>query len=246
MEKRCLVIGLGVFGKSIASGLVSKGLEVTGVDIVEKPLRESKSFLNDQLKLLDASIEINLRPLEIASYDYCFVCIGANMEANILTTLHLNELGAKKIIGRSNSQAHEKILRKIGIYKIVSPEIDMGTQIVTDITSSIESYTPLGGGLVMFETPIPPKMIGKTLAGLSLRTKHRVNLLWTKKNPLFVDSEGISSTTQRDVETTPIDYVFNEYDIIILLGKQENISNFLNYFSAEDNIMKSNLKALKN
>ena len=221
----CLIIGLGVFGKSLAKNLKKQNINVIGVDTDEKVLKESEQFLDQTIKT-DGTIEDNLRILGVDNFDYTFVTIGSNMEASLIITLHLKNLGAKKIIARSNSNEHSLILEQIGATKVVTPEIETGERLAEEITSSFETIMTFSENFAVIQTEVPRQMIGKTLKDTDLRKKYKITILTVKSQEPFVDQEGEDTTEEVEIIPDP-DYRFKKFDRIFIIGKMFNIKTFL-------------------
>ena len=64
------------------------------------------------------------------------MAIGENIQASILTTLILKELGVNTITVKAQNDYHEKVLAKIGADHIVHPERDMAKRIAHNIVSN--------------------------------------------------------------------------------------------------------------
>lgn len=230
----CLVIGLGVFGKALAENLKNQGAIVVGLDLDEKNLRESERFL-DQTVRADATIENNLRNLGIENFDYVFVCIGEHMQASLMVTLHLNNLGANKVVARSNSLEHSLILQKLGANQVITPEIETGRRLAHEISSSFESFMKLSGDIAVVQIEVPERMVGKSLGELDLRQKYKINILTIKKNLPFINTKG-EETQLKNIEEMPSpDYYFNRFDRVYIMGTLNNIERFIQNFKAEDN-----------
>lgn len=225
----CLVIGLGVFGKAIVENLKNKGISVIGVDSNPKALQEIERVLDESI-LLDTTIEDQLRQVGIEHFDYCFVCIGEDMEANLMTTMHLSNLGASKIISRSKSKTHEVMLKKLGAYRIINPEMEIGTQLVQELTSELDYFVKLRGNMVLITIMVPETMIGKTIKEVAFRTNYQINILWIEKKIPFIDTNGKESVYYKPEEILNSGMIFNSYDKLTLLGSFHKIKKFLENF----------------
>ena len=232
MTLECLVIGLGIFGKSLAKNLKKQGAIVIGIDVNDKMIREMEKEI-DQVIKADASVENNLRALGVENFDYVFVCIGVHLEASLLTTLHLNNLGAKIIVARSNSKEHSLMLQRLGAHRVITPEIETGRRLAQQITSKFEAFIRISDNFVLVQVQIPEQMVGKTLKELNLRQKYKLNVLTIQKNTPFVDQNGEDVTLVDKEEVPSPDYRFNPFDKIYLMGDLKNIQRFLKNFSNE-------------
>ncbi|HCL55542.1 MAG TPA: potassium transporter Trk [Spirochaetia bacterium] len=224
-QTECLIIGLGVFGKSLAESLKKQQAIVVGVDINEKSLKENQKFL-DQIVRADATKEENLRVLGVDNFDYTFVCIGIDMQSNLIATLHLSNLGARRIIARSSSAEHSLILQKLGAHKVVRPEIETGERLSYEIISRFDHFIKFSENLAVVQLEVPEKMWGKNLKEMDLRKKYKINLISIKRNEPFVNSDG-EDTVLKDLETVPDpDYRFKKFDKIYLVGDVSNLQRF--------------------
>ena len=138
-KKSYLVIGMGRFGKSIATELYSMKHEVMIIDEHEKDVA---LVMNDvtQAVIGDAKDQAVLRSLGIENFD-CVIIAIAKQEDSILINMMVKEMGAKSIISKAQNELHAKILSLIGVDRIVRPEHEMGKQIahsMDDIAESIQ------------------------------------------------------------------------------------------------------------
>ena len=74
-----------------------------------------------QQMYIGALLVKSLKELGVSNFDVAFVCTG-DVEASIMITLNLKELGIEKIIAKANSKSHGKVLAKIGATKVIYPE----------------------------------------------------------------------------------------------------------------------------
>jgi trk system potassium uptake protein TrkA len=225
----CLVIGLGIFGKAVVENLKNKGVSVVGVDSNPKSLQELERVLDESV-LIDTTIEDHLRQLGVEHFDYCFVCIGEDMEANLITTMHLSSLGATRIISRSKSKTHELMLQKLGAYRIINPEMEIGTQLVQEISSNLDYFVKLRRDMAMITIMVPEVFVGKKIQELDLRKNYRINILWVEKQVPFVDATGKETVYDKIEDILGPGYLFNSYDKVTLMGSFENIKRFLENF----------------
>lgn len=133
-ERQFAVIGLGVFGSNVAKALVEHGVQVLAIDLDEKKVNEISSLVT-QAVVGDGTNETVLRSLGLVDVDVAIVSIGENLEASILVTLLLQEIGVKTIVVKAISELHARVLAKVGADRVVFPERDMAEKIVESIVS---------------------------------------------------------------------------------------------------------------
>ncbi|MED5236396.1 MAG: NAD-binding protein, partial [Pseudomonadota bacterium] len=90
------VIGLGKFGLTASLELIHMGHTVTGIDQSEK-LVEQYAGEFTQCVVCDASDERALKELNLCQSEAVLVAIGEDMQASLLCTLALKNLGVANI-----------------------------------------------------------------------------------------------------------------------------------------------------
>jgi len=141
--KQFIVLGLGRFGSAVATSLAELGHEVLGVDYDEEIVNILKDKITQAVQA-DVTEERVLKELGVKNFDTAIVGIGSNLETSILVTMMLKEMGLKYIIAKAQNNLHAKVLKKIGVDKVVFPERDMGARIAQRlITPNIKDYIEL-------------------------------------------------------------------------------------------------------
>ncbi len=192
------VIGLGRFGASVATTLVSLGHEVLGVDKSQKKVQELADVLT-HAAAADAKDEEVLKSFGVRNFDGVVVAIGQDIEANILTTVMLSDLGVKNIIAKAQTELHGQVLQRVGATRIVYPEKDMGVKVANNISSeTILDYIELSSDHSIVEFIAPNKFIGKTLGKLNLRAKYGISILAIKKGNDIMVAPGAEGLIEQD------------------------------------------------
>jgi trk system potassium uptake protein TrkA len=132
---KAAVIGLGVFGQTLAVTLARAGIEVIAID--------SKSDAVDDVKddvalavALDSTDEKALRAQGIQEVDVLVSCIGENFEANQLTVILAKKIGVRHVICRASTQTHARILKLIGADFVFTPEVAAAESLARHILKS--------------------------------------------------------------------------------------------------------------
>ena len=102
------VIGLGRFGITASIELNHLGHTVTGLDKDERLVEQYASALTQAL-ICDVTDERTLRELNLCQSEAVLVAIGEDMQASLICTLHLKNLGVKDIWVKANTSAHPMI-----------------------------------------------------------------------------------------------------------------------------------------
>ena len=208
--KQFAVIGLGRFGTSIAQSLYNMGHDVLAVDLAEERVNSIMKDVTHVVQL-DSTNERALRSLGLDNFDVVIVSIGQDVQASILTTLILKELGCKNIVAKARTELHGKVLSKIGANRVVYPEWDMGVRVAHNLASAnILDYIELSDDYSILEVKAPREMWGKTLRELDLRAKKGVTVLAIKQDAEVKVSPG----SQNRVEAG---------SIMVLVGRNEDL-----------------------
>ena len=209
------VIGLGRFGSSVAKTLSGKGCPVLAIDINEEHVQDFSELVTQSV-CVDATDEKALRAVGIESVDVAVVSVGNNIEASILITLALKEIGIKEVVAKAVTEDQGKVLERVGADKVVFPERDMGIRIANALTSpKVSEHIELSAGCSIIEIIAPKDFIGKSLKQLNLRVSFGLNIVAIKTK----DSSG-----KEIVDPTPeADYKIRENDNLMIVGPNENI-----------------------
>ena len=180
-KKQYAVIGLGRFGTSVAKTLRSLGHEVLAIDSDEERVQKLSEEVTHVVQA-DTTDENSLHALGLRNFDAVVVAIGADIQANVATTLLLKDLGVPHIIAKATNALHGKMLEKIGADRVVYPERDMGQRVAHSLVSAnILDYIELSPNLSLVEVTAPGSLTGKTLAQADLRANYGVNVVAIKR-----------------------------------------------------------------
>lgn len=190
-----LVIGLGRFGGRLAVELVALGHDVVGVDSDPQIVQEYAPLLTRALSADTTNPEV-LRQLGATDFNHVVVGIG-DVEASILTVAELVALGVKDVWAKAVTEAHQRILQKVGATHVVLPEHEMGRRIAHKVTGKVVDYVELEGDFALIETRVPAYLFGKTLIQADLRARHGVTVVFIKpENGRFANAVADSVLTE--------------------------------------------------
>ena len=210
MKKEFVVIGLGRFGGSVCKELHRLGHQVLAIDIKEEKVN---AVLTDSTKavIADASREEVLKLLGVGNFDYAVVAIGDNMQASIMCTLLLKEMGVENVWVKAQNANHKKVLAKIGADRVIQPEYDMGIRVANQIQSGkLQEYIELSEEYSISELDISKRLANKTLNELNIRAKYGCTILAIKNG----EKVNISPSAE--------DKLY-EGDMIVVIGKNNDI-----------------------
>ncbi|MDX8359918.1 TrkA family potassium uptake protein [Cytobacillus sp. IB215316] len=213
MKKEFAVIGLGRFGGSICKSLSEQGMEVLAFDIDEDKVNEYANIASHAV-IGDSTDESILKNLGIRNFDHVIIAIGDNIQASILTTLILKELGVENITVKAQNDYHEKVLSKIGADQIVHPERDMGRRIAHNIISNnVLDYLELSDEHSIVEIVASENIDGNSLIDLDIRAQYGINIVAIKRGKEIIVSPQATEN-------------IHEGDILIVIGADTDINRF--------------------
>jgi len=171
-----LVIGLGRFGSAVAATLDRLGREILGV---EKDPRRVQQFAGRiPLVEADASDMEALEQLGAADFSSAVVGIGSSLEASVLITANLVDIGIGSIWAKAISREHGRILRRIGAHHVVYPEFDAGQRTAHLVGGRMLDYIEMDKqGFAIMKLRPPREVRGFTVGELDLRARYGVNIL---------------------------------------------------------------------
>ena len=210
MSRQFVIIGLGRLGSAMLDTLLSLNHEVLGIDFDEDLVQDlSSEYPQAHLVAADATEESVLIDLNVGHFDGGAVVIGENMEAGILATANLKELGVPFVVSRAISKLHGRVLERIGADRIIEPERDMGAQVARTMASpALMDYVDLGEDEALIEAEVPNEWVGKPLADLHLSRANGLAVLAVKP-------KGKAGSIPSG------DTVLNEGDVIVVGGAKE-------------------------
>ena len=207
---RYAVIGLGKFGATVVRSLHERGHEVVAIDQDRSRVQDVR---DSSTQAIEASCtdQDTLRALGLQDADAVVVSLGERMDASILVTLYLKELGIREIVVKAVSEDHGKILHLIGATEIVHPERDTARRVARGLgLRSIVEYLPLAADSSLVEVHIPAEFTGKTLAELEIRKRYQVLVVAIKRG------DGLIIATGGDERLQP-------GDVLVLVGRDDDL-----------------------
>ena len=216
MKKKFCVIGLGNFGFHVVATLDAGGYEVMAIDLNKSKIQSVKDICSYAI-LGDAANKEFLSAQGIAEMDAVVVSTGDRSHLSTLITLYLKELQVPRILVKAVNEDHGRILEHLGATEIIYPEKDMAIRIAHNMSSpNVLEFIPLAEDYSLSETDPPKYFIGKTLVELDLRKKFHTTVIAIK-----------DVLTGQFITAPPPTYLIKDSDILILIGKTEDVEDAL-------------------
>lgn len=210
MKKSVLIIGIGRLGGHLAEKMQELGHDVIVLDKNEDSIKKIACRCSDA-RIADYTSEDVLRTLDIPSFDLCFVTVGDDFEASMITTITLKNLGAKYVAARARDEIQCELLRKIGADEIIYADGETADKLaIRHNGNNIFDYIALADGYAIFEVPILKEWKGRTIMELDVRKKYKINIIAIKNG--------------NSVNPSPMpDYSFKEDDHIFVIGQSRDV-----------------------
>lgn len=216
-KKNFGIIGLGKFGTSAALTLAQEGKHVLAIDKDEARISSIKDYIT-WARQADSTDKDALVEAGIQNCDVVIVAIGEDIDASVLATLNLKELGVEYVVAKASTEQHGKILSKIGADRVVYPEGDTGKRLAWQLMSSdVLEFIELSPLYAIKEVSVPKQFISKAIKQLHVGTKFGVLVLAIQRG---ADRLIVPST----------DLKFHAEDKITIVGKTEDIKHFSEHF----------------
>ena len=205
-----LVIGMGILGRQLAYKMQEMGNEVMVIDKNEDLIQELSDKFKDAM-VGDCTNEGVLRSVGINNFDYCFVAIGEDFYASLEITSILKELGAKHVISKAKLQRQATFLKQIGADEVFYPEKEIAEKLAVRYNATnIFDFIELTSDYSIFEIPILPKWIHKTIMDVNVRRSYNINIIAIK-----------NGSTINPAPTG--NYTFCKDDHIVVIGKLSDV-----------------------
>ncbi|HEO71618.1 MAG TPA: TrkA family potassium uptake protein [Candidatus Hydrogenedentes bacterium] len=224
--KQFAVIGLGNFGYALAQELMEQGAQVIAVDRDADRIEAVKDMVTYAVTL-EAGNEAALKSISIQEVDAAIVCIGANVEANLLITVLLKRVGVPKIWARAISPLQQEILKALNVDSILNLEYEMGRMVARSlVVENVLKHVYLSPGYSVAEVKVPEALVGKTLRQSGLRKDFNLNVVGIKKKVPEITKDGERTFEEKTENVPSPDTRLEEEDILMLVGKDTDVARF--------------------
>lgn len=180
-RKQYVVFGAGKFGESVAVTLEELGYEVMVVD-------RDPEIIQDLAPRVSYAVCANLdeqdafENLGLSAMDGAVIAFTEDLGASIVTAMMCHEAGIPDIFAKAKSETHEKILKAVGVHRVIHPEVEMGKRIAKYIVAdNFLDWIDLSPEYSLVEMEIPRSWRGKTPRELRLREIYQINIIGFKQ-----------------------------------------------------------------
>ncbi|ROQ39433.1 trk system potassium uptake protein TrkA [Frondihabitans sp. PhB188] len=207
-----LVIGLGRFGAATAGQLERQDREVLVVDtsagLVQKWADRVTHAVQADARDIDA-----LRQIGAADFAIAVVGVGSSIEASVLITANLVDIGVPQIWAKAISTSHGKILTRIGATHVIYPEAEAGERVAHLVSGRMLDYIEFDDEFSIVKMYPPKSVRGQSLGACKVLPKFGVTIV------------GVKSPGGAFQEARP-DTVVGDHDLIIVSGTETDLERF--------------------
>ena len=213
MKKQVAVIGIGRFGRSVATELYNLGHDVLAIDKIEDRVQDMLGKVTYPVSG-DATNESTLRELGIASYDAAIVAIGSDTVSSLMTSVLLKSIGVPYVVARAQDELQRNALKRIQVDKTLLAEQEMGAQLAHNLFNpNVIEYMGMTANYGISKVEISDSQKGKSLKELNIgtsRDKYNLTALGIIRSKNIILNPDINEVMKKD-------------DILILAGNNELI-----------------------
>ena len=183
------VIGLGQFGVSIVNELIALGKDIIAIDNDPEQVKKISDVLPTAF-VCDSTDEVALQQVEIKDAEYVVIAFGDNLEATILTTVLLKDMGVKHLIVRVDNPQYINIIKKLGAEEIISPQQAAGIALANRIgNEDYKDFYKLDKKFSIVSIEVNKDFQPHTLQEMNTKNLFGISLVLVKRgNTSFVPS----------------------------------------------------------
>lgn len=214
-NKTVAILGLGLFGASVAKTLADQDVDVIAMDKSMERVEEVMDHVEHAVQG-DFTRTEQLLAAGVDSVDIAIIASGERLETSIMGVLNLKKLGVPEVIVKTKNKDYYEVLRKVGADRVLLPEVEMGKRLANEIAkhSIIESFQ-IDDNYNIVEIHALASWCGKTLDKADLRANYGFNVLAVKK----------VGTKEFSIQVDP-QMVIHEGDLFVVLVEEANLNKF--------------------
>lgn len=207
------VLGLGAFGSTVALELERLGNSVLGADRDEHAVNGVSEQLT-QVLIADVRDSRALEEMGLQDFDAVVVAIGEDLESNILCTMSLKDAGVRQIWVKARSRNHRRILSRLGVQRIISPEYEVGVHVASSLNYPfVVDYLEVGRDMIIAEIQVPESLDEKAVRDLDAECIRSLRFLAVVRH-------------QQPLEDECLEVPLRTGDKLIVMGRLEALQEF--------------------
>jgi len=214
-NKQVAVLGLGIFGSSLATTLEEYGVEVLAVDHDPDTIDHIASHVTKAI-IADVTDRSQLVEMGIQDFDTVVVSLSNHFEESVLCTLILKELGIPHIIAKARTTRMKIILERVGAHEVINTERSMALRVAKSLLrKSIVEMVDLDEDYSIVEVNVLNHWVDHSLIGLNVRKSLGMNIIGIKSAPDYKINMDFTG-----------EYVIKKDDRLLVVAKTSHIEQW--------------------
>ena len=171
------VLGLGLFGTSVARTLAQANVDVIVMDMnmdhVEEVVDEVTVAVQGDFTKLD-----QLAQAGFGDCDQVVIASAERLENSILAILNLKKLKVDNITVKTKNKEYREVLLKVGATRVILPEVEMGVQVGNMLANpTVHELMSLDNRYNIIEFPAIQSWIGQSIIEIDFRNRYEINII---------------------------------------------------------------------
>jgi trk system potassium uptake protein TrkA len=219
---KCIIIGLGTYGRVLVDELSALGHEVIAVDNDENRVERVKDMCDAAFQI-EATDELALSVLPLKKVDVVIVAIGQNLGASVRVVALLKKLGVQHIFARAIDNVHKNIMQAFSIDKILIPEERAARSLVREMELGVKTdLFRLDDKYCVFKFQIPKQFVGMSPHDLHLDEEFHLKIIAIKKTKKVQNFIGIEYNNSEVVSNIEESGALEANDELVCYGKESD------------------------
>jgi trk system potassium uptake protein TrkA len=122
-----------------------------------------------------------LQQIGAQEFSVAVVAVGSSIEASVLITANLVDLGIPEIWAKAISRSHGQILERIGATHVIYPEAEAGERVAHLLNGQMLDFVEVDEDFAIVRMFPPRILLGKTLAQAGIRNEYKITTVGVKK-----------------------------------------------------------------
>lgn len=212
-KKSFAVLGLGIFGSTVAKALAQTGQDVIAIDQLQSEVDRIAQY-GVNAYVADFTEFETLKAIGLQDVDVAIVAVGSRLEDSIMAVMNLKELNVPHVIAKAMNRKYMDVLLKVGADRVIRPEKEMGERVAKQLSSDgIVDLIEIDSEYNVIEIKAPKSFVGKNLIEIDARRKYGINVLGVR-----------NEMGKLDVSIDPHD-VINEKDTLLFIMTNEEFKD---------------------
>lgn len=219
---KCIIIGLGTYGRVLVEEFSALSHEVIAVDSNENHVERVKDMCDAAFQI-EATDEMALAVLPLKKVDIVIVAIGQNLGASVRVVALLKKLGVKHIYARANDNVHKNILQAFDIEKILIPEERAARELVREMELGVAvDLFRIDSKHCIFKFHIPEQLVGMSPNDLHLYEEFHLKIIAINKRKRMQNFAGIEYNDYEVANVTDEPEPLELNDELVCYGKESD------------------------